>query len=58
MITFTVLGFIARGGEYLDFNLDLFAESPVDAVEKAMRQHSNLVVSSVSRANSGRVVDY
>jgi hypothetical protein len=58
MITFTVLGFIAKGGEYLNFNLDIFAESPVDAIEKALRQHSNLVVSSVCRANSGTVMDY
>ena len=58
MIAFTVLGFIADGGRYLDFNLDIFAESPVDAMEKVLRQHSNLVVSSVCRANSGRVLDY
>lgn len=58
MITFTVLGFIAKGGEYLNFNLDIFAESPVDAIEKALKQHSNLVISSVCRANSGRVMDY
>lgn len=58
MITFTVLGFIDKSGQYFNFNLDIFADSPVDAVEKALRQHSNLVVSSVSRANSGRVMDY
>lgn len=58
MITFTVLGFISEGGKYFDFNLDIFAESPQDATEKVMKQHSNLVVSSVCRANSGRLVDY
>ena len=58
MITFTVLGFVAEGGKYLDFNLDIFAESPMDAVEKVLRQHSNLVVSSVYRACTGRFVDY
>ncbi len=58
MNTFTVLGFIAEGGRYFDFNLDIFAESPLDATEKVMRQHSNLVVSSVSRANGGRMLDY
>ena len=58
MITFTVWGFISEGGRYFDFNLDIFAESPMDATEKALRQHSNLVVSSVCRANSGGLVDY
>ena len=58
MITFTVLGFIAEGGKYFDFNLDIFADSPVDAMEKVLRQHSNLVVSSVCRACTGAAVDY
>jgi len=58
MITFTVLGFVAEGGKYFDFNLDIFAESPMDAIEKALRQHANLVVSSVCRACTGRFVDY
>lgn len=58
MITFTVWGFISEGGRYLDFNLDIFAESPVDATEKVLKQHSNLVVSSVCRSNSGGMVDY
>ena len=58
MITFTVLGFVVEGGKYFDLNLDVFAESPMDAMEKALRQHSNLVVSSVCRAFSGRLVDY
>jgi len=58
MITFTVLGFVVEGGKYLDFNLDIFAESPMDAMEKALRQQSGLVVSGVCRAFSGRIVDY
>ena len=58
MIAFTVLGFIAEGGRYFDVNLDIFADSPMDAMEKVLQQHSNLVVSSVCRACSGRVVDY
>jgi hypothetical protein len=58
MITFTVWGFIAEGGRYLDFTLDIFAESPLDATEKMMKQHTNLVVSNVCRATSGRLVDY
>lgn len=58
MIIFTVLGFVVEGGRYFDFNLDVFAESPMDAMEKAQRQHSNLVISSVCRACTGRLVDY
>lgn len=58
MITFTVWGFISEGGRYFDFSQDVFAESPLDATEKALKQHSNLVVSSVCRANSGRLLDY
>ncbi|MBI3902597.1 MAG: hypothetical protein HY306_06595 [Nitrosomonadales bacterium] len=58
MIAFTVLGFIAEGGRYLDFNLDIFADSPSDAMELVLRQHSNLVVSSVCRASYGRILDY
>jgi len=58
VIIFTVLGFVAEGGKYFDFNLDIFAESPMDAMEKAQRQHSNLVVSGICRAHTGRLVDY
>ena len=58
MITFTVLGFVAEGGKYFDFNLDVFADSPMEAMEKALRQQSNLVVSSVYRAVTGKFVDY
>jgi len=58
VIIFTVLGFMIVGGKYFDFNLDIFAESPMDAMEKVQRQHSNLVVSGVCRASTGRLVDY
>lgn len=58
MIIFTVLGFVVEGGKYFDMNLDVFAESPADAMEKALRQRSNLVVSGVCRASAGRLVDY
>lgn len=58
MITFTVRGFISDGGRYSDFNLNIFAESPLDATEKMLKQYSNLVVSSVCRANTGKLVDY
>ena len=58
MNTFTVLGFVSVAGRYFDFSLNVFAESPMDATEKVLKQHSNLVVSSVCRANGGRLVDY
>ena len=56
MIVFTVLRFVIEGGKY--FNRDIFAESPMDAMEKVQRQHSNLVVSGICRAHTGRPVDY
>ena len=58
MIAFTVLGFVIESGKYLDLHFDIFAESPMDAMEKAQRQHSNLVVSNISRASTGRFIDY
>lgn len=58
MIIFTVLGFVVEGGRYFDINLDVFAESPTDAMEKALMQRSGLVVSGVCRAPTGRFVDY
>jgi len=58
MIAFTVWGFISEGDRYLDFNLDVFAESPSDATEKVLKKHANLVVSSVCRAVTGRLLDY
>lgn len=58
MIAFTILGFVAEGGRFFDFNLDVFAESPADAMEKVLGQHSNLVISGVSRAHSSGVTDY
>lgn len=58
MITFTVWGFITEEGRFFNFNLDIFAESPLDATEKALKQYSNLVVSNVCRANKGRLLDY
>ena len=58
MIAFTVLGFIAEGGRYLDFNLDIFADSPADAMEMVLRRHANLVVSSVHRSSRGGLPGY
>lgn len=58
MIAFTVWGFIAEGGKYLNFKLDILAESPAEATERIMAQHDNLVVSGVYRASRGKLVDY
>ncbi len=58
MIAFTVLGFVVESGRYFDFNLDIFADSPTEAMEKALRQQSNLVVSGVCRSSTGRLDDY
>jgi hypothetical protein len=58
MIAFTVWGFLSEGGKYLDFSLDICADSPAEAMEKIMAQHWNLVVSGVCRASSGKFVDY
>lgn len=58
MIAFTILGFVADGEHFFDFNLDVFAESPVDAIDKVLKQQSNLVVSAVCRASCGRDTDY
>ena len=58
MMTFTILGFVVEGGRYLDFRLDIFAESPMDAMEKVLRQNSNLVVSSVCRSYAGVITEY
>jgi hypothetical protein len=58
VITFTVLGFVTEGEKYCDFNLDIFAESPMDAMEKVLRKHSNLTVSGVCRSSTGRLLDY
>lgn len=54
MFAFTIMGFIIEGGRYLDFQLDVFAESPVEAVEKVKRQNGRAVISSVSRKPNGR----
>jgi len=58
MILFTVCGFISEGGRFLDFYQDIVAESPLDAMEKILKQHANLFVSGVSRACTGRLSDY
>jgi hypothetical protein len=54
MIIFTILGFMTDGQRYVDFNFNVRADTPMDAIEKAMRQHSNLIVSSVTRTDKVR----
>ncbi|MDZ4202396.1 MAG: hypothetical protein U1C96_09660 [Gallionella sp.] len=56
MIIFTVLGFLTDGQRYVDFNSSVRADTPADAIEKARREHSNLVVSSVIR--SGKILPH
>lgn len=50
MIIYTILGFISDGQHYVDLNFNVCADTPVDAIEKAKRQHFNLIVSSVIRS--------
>jgi len=54
MIIFTIIGFMTDGQRYVDLNFNVRADTPMDAVEKAMRQHSNLIVSSVTRTDKVR----
>lgn len=58
MFAFTVWGFISEEGRLSDFNVNMFADSPLDAAEKALKHYSNLVVSNVCRANTGRLQEY
>jgi hypothetical protein len=53
MFAFTIIGFIVESGKYLDFQLDVLADSPVEAVDKVQRQDRRAVVSSVSRNPNG-----
>ncbi|MDP2350111.1 MAG: hypothetical protein Q8M74_03030 [Chloroflexota bacterium] len=53
MFAFTIIGFIIEGGRYLDFQMEVFAESPVEAMEKARSQDRRAIVSSVSRNPNG-----
>lgn len=55
MIIYTILGFISDGQRYVDLNFNVHADTPVDAIEKARRQHFNLVVSSVIRSGKAHV---
>ncbi|MBU0621463.1 MAG: hypothetical protein KJ795_06430 [Gammaproteobacteria bacterium] len=53
MFAFTIIGFIIEGGRYLDFQTEVLAESPVEAMEKVQRQDRRAIVSSVSRNPNG-----
>ena len=52
MCNFTVWGFKFENGEYFNFNSDIFAETPPDAIEKMLAQNLNLVVSNVCRSHT------
>lgn len=54
MFAFTIIGFVIEGGRYLDFQLDVLADTPQEAVEKAIRRERRAVVSSVSRLPNAR----
>jgi hypothetical protein len=54
MIIFTILGFVTDGQRYVDLHFDVRADNPVDAIEKARRLNSSLVVSSVIRSSAVR----
>jgi hypothetical protein len=53
MFAFTIIGFILEGGKYLDFQLDVLADTPVEAIEKAKRKEERAVVSTVLRDPKG-----
>lgn len=53
MFAFTILGFVVEGGKYLDFQLEVFADSPVEAVEIVKCRDCRAVVSTVSRNPNG-----
>jgi hypothetical protein len=53
MFAFTIIGFVLEGGKYLDFQMDVSADTPVEAIEKAKREEERAVISTVLRNQSG-----
>jgi hypothetical protein len=53
MFAFTIIGYIIEGGKYLDFQLDVLADSPLEAVEIVQREDRRAVVSDVVRNPNG-----
>ncbi len=53
MFAYTIIGFIIEGGKYLDFQMDVSADTPVEAIEKAKREEERAVVSTVLRNPKG-----
>jgi hypothetical protein len=53
MFAFTIIGFVIEGGKYLDFQMDVSADTPVEAIEKAKREEDRAVISTVLRNQSG-----
>ncbi|MBI5890050.1 MAG: hypothetical protein HZB47_05155 [Nitrosomonadales bacterium] len=53
MFAFVIIGFVVDGGRYLDFQLEVLADSPAEAMEKVRIQDRRAVVSNVSRKPNG-----
>ena len=53
MFAFTIFGFVIEDGKYLDFEQEVMADSPVEAMEKAKQQDNRAVISTVLRNSNG-----
>jgi hypothetical protein len=53
MFAFTIFGFVIEDGKYLDFQQEVMADSPVEAMEKAKQQDRRAVISTVLRNPNG-----
>ena len=53
MFAFTIFGFIIEDGKYRDFQQEVMADSPVEAMEKVTQQERRAVVSTVLRNPTG-----
>ena len=51
-------GFTSESGRISDFNVNIIAESLMDATEAVLKQYSSLVVSKVCRANKEILLEY
>lgn len=58
MVSYTVLGFMIEGNKFIDFCMDVIAETPTDAVILAKKRYSKIFVSSVNRSRKGLQFDY
>lgn len=53
MFAFTIIGFVIESGKYLDFQLEVLADTPAEAAEKIRQRDRRAVVSTVSRSHNG-----